>query len=201
MRTGDPEIGLPVLAPFEIDVFPHTFNFGGIVSWKGEFKQLRVDNLDNFINNQLTINIITMKSKFNFTFPDIIAQGFEDIRGHVFSYLPFWTYGDFYMAPNNIHLTGDAKFGITRDGFLDLKDLNVNVNIEKIVCKMDNILTGGDLSDLLNVIIPDIVPAALREFPEDVSRIVNNMMMPTLKKFFGSINIKDLTTTTKKETL
>lgn len=68
-------------------------------SWKGVFTNLRVDNLDTFINNKLTFSMITMKSKFNFTFPDIIAQGFQDIRGHVFTVLPHWAYGDFYVAP------------------------------------------------------------------------------------------------------
>lgn len=43
--------------------------------------------------------MLTMKSKFNFTFPDIVAQGFQDIRGHVFSVMPQWAYGDFRVAP------------------------------------------------------------------------------------------------------
>lgn len=89
-------------------------------------------------------------------------------------------------------MTGETKMGITRDGYLDLKSLHVELQIEQLDCKMDNLLTGGDLSDLLNVIIPDIVPASLREFPEETSRIMNDMMFPTLKKIFGSIKIKNI---------
>lgn len=32
MRTGDPEMGMPVLAPFQADKLPHSFRFGPIVS-------------------------------------------------------------------------------------------------------------------------------------------------------------------------
>lgn len=70
-----------------------------IDSWEGVFTNLRVDNLDTFINHKLTFSMLTMKSKFNFTFPDIVAQGFQDTRGHFFMVMPQWAYGDFHVAP------------------------------------------------------------------------------------------------------
>lgn len=33
MKTGNPDLGIPVLAPFESDYFPNSFSFGGIIEW------------------------------------------------------------------------------------------------------------------------------------------------------------------------
>lgn len=33
MKTGNPDLGIPVLAPFESDHFPNSFSFGGIIEW------------------------------------------------------------------------------------------------------------------------------------------------------------------------
>lgn len=33
MKTGDPELDIPVLAPFESDYFPNAFSFDGIIEW------------------------------------------------------------------------------------------------------------------------------------------------------------------------
>lgn len=33
MKTGNPDLGIPVLAPFESDRFPNSFSFGGIIEW------------------------------------------------------------------------------------------------------------------------------------------------------------------------
>lgn len=68
-------------------------------SLDGILKNLVVENLDGFINNKLTFNVITLRSKFNFTFPDVKVRGFEDLWGSVFNLLPIWGYGDFYINP------------------------------------------------------------------------------------------------------
>lgn len=158
--------------------------------------------------------MITMKSKFNFTFPDIIAQGFQDIRGHVFTVLPHWAYGDFYVAPvskfkshisnknlslilfffkkKDVKFFGEAKMSINREGFLNMDRLTAEMYMDEFNSKMDNLLTGGDLSDLLNRIIPDIVPSSLDNFPERVTAKLQKKILPVANAILNTINIKEI---------
>uniref|UniRef100_A0A336N1C5 CSON011029 protein n=1 Tax=Culicoides sonorensis TaxID=179676 RepID=A0A336N1C5_CULSO len=192
MRTGDPEKGIPVLAPFETDYMENSFSFEGIISWSGVFKNLKVENMDNFINHKLTFSLLTMRSKFNFTLPDIIAQGFQDIRGHVFTVLPHWAYGNFRIAPTNVRFFGDAKLSINRDGFLNMDRLTASLYLDEFNSRMDNLLTGGDLSELLNRVIPDIVPSSLDNFPDRVTAKLEKKMLPVINMFLNTINIKEI---------
>ncbi|XP_063695687.1 uncharacterized protein LOC134827082 [Culicoides brevitarsis] len=192
MRTGNPELGIPVLAPFETDHFEGSFDFEGLLSWTGEFHNLRIDNLDTFINNKLTFNMLTMKAKFNFTFPDIVVQGFQDIRGHVFTVMPQWAYGDFRIAPVNVRMFGETKIKINRDGFLNAESLQVELYLDEFNCHFENLLTGGDLSDLLNQVIPDIVPSALNNFPERVTAKIQKKFLPIMNMILNRVNVKDI---------
>jgi hypothetical protein len=193
MKTGDPALGIPPLAPLEIDHVPVKINIGNILELKGDFKNLRIDNLDHFVNNKLDVSIIKMKASFEFTFPDLIFSGFEDVNAKVFSVAPFWAHGNFSIAPKNVQITGDIKVSVSLNGNLNLKDMNIGLKMEGLDCNIENMLTGGDLSDLLNNMVSEILPATLRKFPEDISRMMKNAMMPILEKIVGSINIKDLT--------
>ena len=87
---------------------------------------------------------------------------------------------------------GEARFSLSIKGNLKINRFDANVKLGGLICKIDNLLTGGDLSDLLNVIIPDLVPSAIENFPDEVSDKLNVMMLPMLDKFFSEININDL---------
>lgn len=153
-----------------------------------------------------------MKSKFNFTFPDIVAQGFQDIRGHVFTIMPHWAYGEFRVAPVSkwiynsfvyicsdksiiwidVRFFGECKMSVNREGFLNMDRISAEMYMDEFNSKMDNLLTGGDFSDLLNQVIPDIVPSAFDNFPEKVTDRLQKKVLPTANKILNTINIKDI---------
>lgn len=74
-------------------------------------------------------------------------------------------------------------------GKLKLKDLKPNLMISKIHCNFDNLLTGGDLSELLNHIIPDLILATLKNCPNEVSRRIEKSMAPVVEFILDKITI------------
>lgn len=70
--------------------------------------------------------------------------------------------------------------------------ITAEMYMDEFNSKMDNLLTGGDLSDLLNQVVPDIVPSALYNFPEKVTDRLQKKVLPIANKILNSINIKDI---------
>lgn len=87
---------------------------------------------------------------------------------------------------------GEARFSLTISGYLKIRSFDVNLILKGLENKIDNLLTGDDLSDLLNVMLPDIIPSAIENFPDEVSKKLNKVMLPFLDYFFSQININDL---------
>lgn len=87
---------------------------------------------------------------------------------------------------------GEAKMSINREGFLNMDRLTAEMYMDEFNSKMDNLLTGGDLSDLLNRIIPDIVPSSLDNFPERVTAKLQKKILPVANAILNTINIKEI---------
>lgn len=81
---------------------------------------------------------------------------------------------------------------INRDGFLNMDSITAEMYMDEFNVKMDNLLTGGDLSDLLNQVIPDIVPSSFNNFPERVSARLQKKVLPIANKILNTINIKGI---------
>lgn len=81
---------------------------------------------------------------------------------------------------------------INRDGFLNMDRITAEMYMDEFNVKMDNLLTGGDLSDLLNQVIPDIVPSSFNNFPERVSARLQKKVLPIANKILNTINIKGI---------
>lgn len=81
---------------------------------------------------------------------------------------------------------------INRDGFLNMDSITAEMYMDEFNVKMDNLLTGGDLSDLLNQVIPDIVPSSFNNFPERVSSRLQKKVLPIANKILNTINIKGI---------
>lgn len=61
--------------------------------------------------------------------------------------------------------------------------------MERMESRFDNLITGGDLSDLLNEVIPDLIPSALRNFPNQVSEKLHKTFYPILAEFVKNIRV------------
>lgn len=81
---------------------------------------------------------------------------------------------------------------VNREGFLNMDRITAEMYMDEFNSKMDNLLTGGDFSDLLNQVIPDIVPSAFDNFPEKVTDRLQKKVLPIANKILNTINIKDI---------
>lgn len=61
------------------------------------------------------------------------------------------------------------------------------MTMDSLNCRFDNLVTGGDFSDMMNCIMEDMIPAAIKTFPKMVSAKVEAIMWPILEIIIDGI--------------
>lgn len=68
-------------------------------------KYLYMAGASDFIDHECTFSLLRLNTKFNFTIPELIINGHEDLSGRIFKLAPYWGYGLFHL-----NITGGLFF-------------------------------------------------------------------------------------------
>uniref|UniRef100_A0A182JMR6 Hemolymph juvenile hormone binding protein n=1 Tax=Anopheles atroparvus TaxID=41427 RepID=A0A182JMR6_ANOAO len=191
LRTGDPERGIPVLAPLQTDRLDVDLSFGGLLDFTAILRNLFVDGLDRF-RGTLTLNVMQMEFRYDITFPDVVARGHYDANGRLFGLIPVFGIGNFQVAPRNLRIQGTALLRQLPSGYLHMPALNANVRLDSLQNNIEGMLLGGDLSDLLNVVIQDLIPSVLINFAPEVTEIISRVGIPIADSILNTMTMDDL---------
>lgn len=139
-------------------------------------------------------------------------SGFYDMNGRMYGLIPIFGIGNFFIRPKGVLLTGAATIGDNGEGMLTLTDFTIQLMIDSLEVRrkiyvsnnmlilfpyyfqtnIQGMLLGGDLSDLLNEVIQDIVPSILRNFPEGMSNLLSAAIFPMANRFLATRTMEDL---------
>ncbi|XP_058116738.1 uncharacterized protein LOC131288390 [Anopheles ziemanni] len=191
LRTGDPERGIPVMAPLQTDQLDVDLSFGGLLDFTAILRNLFVDGLDRF-EGTLTLNVMQMEFRYDFLFPDVIARGHYDANGRLFGLIPVFGFGNFHVAPRNLRIQGTALLRQLPSGYLHMPQLNANVRLASLQNNIEGMLLGGELSDLLNEVIQDLIPSVLVNFAPQVSEIISRVGIPIADSILNTMTLDDL---------
>ncbi|XP_050070982.1 uncharacterized protein LOC126558935 [Anopheles maculipalpis] len=191
LRTGDPERGIPVMAPLQTDRLDVDLSLGGLLDFTAILRNLFVDGLDRF-QGTLTLNVMQMEFRYDFLFPDVIARGQYDADGRVFGLIPVFGFGNFHVAPRDLRIQGTALLRQLPSGYLHMPELKANVRLGSLQNNIEGMLLGGELSDLLNVVIQDLVPSVLINFAPEVSEIISRVGIPIADSILNTMTLDDL---------
>ncbi|XP_055603654.1 uncharacterized protein LOC129751909 [Uranotaenia lowii] len=195
MRTGNPESGFPVLAPFFHPDAHVNVSFGGLFDLDARFFPFHMTGLDEFVGRlQVDLsNLQNIRFPFEFRYNDEIQMhGFYDMIGRMYGLIPIFGFGDFRIRPRGVLLTGWANVMDNGEGFLTLSDFSISLQMDSLESNIQGLLLGGDLSDLLNVVIEDIVPSMLRRFPEGMTQLLTTLVTPMANRFLATRRMEDL---------
>ncbi|XP_053691326.1 uncharacterized protein LOC128739850 [Sabethes cyaneus] len=192
MRTGNPETGFPVIAPYyNEDLFLNT-SLGGLLDFDMRMTPIRIEGLDAF-DGRLSVDLSNLRFPFEFRYNDeIIIDGFYDMNGRLYGLIPVFGVGNMFIRPKGVLVNGWATIIDNGEGMLALRDFSVSIMIDSLETNIQGMLLGGELSDLLNVVIQDIVPSFLRNFPDLTTRVLTAFVEPLLNRFLATRSMEDL---------
>ncbi|XP_040160160.1 uncharacterized protein LOC120898406 [Anopheles arabiensis] len=191
LRTGDPERGIPVMAPLETDRLDVDLSLGGLLDFTAILRNLFVDGLDRF-QGTLTLNVMQMEFRYDFLFPDVVARGHYDANGRLFGLIPVFGLGNFHVAPRDLRIQGTALLRQLPSGYLHMPELKANVRLGSLQNNIEGMLLGGELSDLLNVVIEDLIPSVLINFAPEVTDIISRVGIPIADSVLNTMTLEDL---------
>ncbi|XP_053660333.1 uncharacterized protein LOC128709359 [Anopheles marshallii] len=191
LRTGDPERGIPVMAPLQTERLDVDLSLGGLLDFTAILRNLFVDGLDRF-QGTLTLNVIQMEFRYDFLFPDVIARGHYDANGRLFGLIPVFGIGNFNVAPRDLRIQGTALLRQLPSGYLHMPELKATVRLGSLQNNIEGMLLGGELSDLLNVVIQDLVPSVLVNFAPEVTEIISRVGIPIADSILNTMTLDDL---------
>ncbi|XP_058822061.1 uncharacterized protein LOC131683782 [Topomyia yanbarensis] len=192
MRNGNPETGFPVIAPyFNEDLFINA-SLGGLVDFDVRMTPIHIEGLDAFVG-RLGVDLSNLRFPFEFRYDDeIIINGFYDMNGRLYGLIPIFGVGNVFIRPKGVLATGWATIVDNGEGMLALSDFSLSLMIDSLDTNIEGMLLGGELSDLLNVVIQDIVPSFLRNFPEGVTNLLTAFVKPLANRFLATRSMEDL---------
>uniref|UniRef100_A0A182QKK9 Hemolymph juvenile hormone binding protein n=1 Tax=Anopheles farauti TaxID=69004 RepID=A0A182QKK9_9DIPT len=191
LRTGDPERGIPVMAPLQTVQLNVDLSLGGLLDFSAILRNLFVDGLDRF-QGTLTLNVMLMEFRYDFLFPDVVAQGHYDADGRLFGLIPVFGVGNFHVAPRDLRIQGTAQLRQLPSGYLHMNELKANVRLGSLQNNIEGMLIGNELSDLLNVVIQDLVPSVLVNFAPEVTEIISRVGIPLADSILNTMTMDDL---------
>ncbi|XP_065092043.1 uncharacterized protein LOC135712884 [Ochlerotatus camptorhynchus] len=192
MRTGNPETGMPVLAPYFNENVLMNVSFGGLFEFDARFTPIHIEGLDAF-QGRLQVDLSTLQFPYEFRYDDeIVMSGFYDMNGRMYGLIPIFGMGNFFIRPKGVHINGTATITDDGEGMLTLADFTIQLMIDSLETNIQGMLLGGDLSDLLNEVIQDIVPSIFRNFPEGMTNLMSAAILPMANRFLATRTMEDL---------
>ena len=125
-----------------------------------------------------------MRVDFEFKFPDISAYGDYDTLGRLFRLIPLFGIGKFKQEPKDLLIKGSVKLGRSADSasvFIKPKTFEIHVTVGSWSNEVTGMLLGGELNDLLNLVMQDLIPSVINNFEPQISKILHDVILEIYK--------------------
>lgn len=190
MTCGIPDLGVPVLAPFELDHFEVDVAQTGL-KFKGEMNNLLVDGLNEFEIKNVHINVLKLQLTFELYFASIRTKGDYRAKGKVIGLFPFNRKGPFHFNVNGITLKGSVKVGISGEN-VQVRELQITPTIETVNSDLKNVFLLPLNTFIFNRIVEGVLPGMINDNQEDITAAIEDNLKPVINELLGDLTLQDL---------
>lgn len=182
-------------------------------------KNFVLNNLDHFEVHEMSYNYDNNRLTYDITLPDTRAEGWYDLHGFLGTMIPIFGTGNFHFSPAQWRFQGHIDIGtgafdklIVENFYMRLSVRNVDVSenlyhffpmpywhsfkyIRSLVFSQsffENLLLGGELGDLINVVISDFAVILLDKFHVSVSATLEENVGPIFNTILNMFTFEEL---------
>merc|ERR1711970_98694 len=191
MPNGIPELNIPVLDPFEVDI-PHIHIESDSVKIDADITDLVIQYLSTFEieNVHLDIEGLGLQLKLNMD----LLQGDADynLDGTIFSFIPIYGEGPMWLKLINLDLNADAAVTINAEGFVQVETMDITADFTEIQLHLDGLLGGGDFGEVINQILNLMGKFIWDELKDKLFPEIDNALTNFLNEALKGCSITDL---------
>ncbi|XP_054707610.1 uncharacterized protein LOC129217350 [Uloborus diversus] len=165
MIKGLPEIGMPVLDPFqEKDIY---------VPFNDDMAAVSLKLLEVAVEDASKFTIQNLKADTDLSFhteiliPQLSSFGVYDVKGTIGKIFPLWGNGSFSINMTEINIIGDGKC-ISKNKSLELNTLNLDLSWDQLNIYAENLLGSGDFSKAVMKMLSKVAKNMFVKNKEDI---------------------------------
>lgn len=190
MTCGMPDLGIPVLAPFELDHFETNIEQSGL-KFKGAVDNVLIDGLNEFDIKNVHINLLKLQLTFEFYFGSIRTKGDYSAKGKAIGFLPFDRKGPFRFNVNGLTLKGSVKVALSGDK-LQVRELIITPTIKSVNSNLKNVFLLPLNTFIFNRIVEGVVPGAINDNQQDIAEMIEENLKPVINELLAELTLQDL---------
>ncbi|XP_046990799.1 uncharacterized protein LOC124595927 [Schistocerca americana] len=183
-RTLDP---LEVAGPININVD------NDMIALAGNVSNIRVDKLSTFETISGSFSIVGFKLSVVVHFEEIFASGEYNLDGALLSgLLLVYGQGPFTISVQNSTFSIDIALKSTSENVPYIDQLIIDYDIPIVQTNFTGLLGGGDLSDVTNEIISDLVPQILDNQKDNLLGAIVPVIVDAANEAISAYTLNDI---------
>uniref|UniRef100_A0A1Y9H297 Hemolymph juvenile hormone binding protein n=1 Tax=Anopheles dirus TaxID=7168 RepID=A0A1Y9H297_9DIPT len=190
MVCPNPDLGLPVLAPFELDHFEVDVDQKGL-KFKGEVNGVVVDGLNEFEIKNIDIKMLKLQVDFEFYFAAIRTKGKYKAKGKALGLFPFNRSGKFRFDVKGLTVKGSVKVALKGDK-VQVRDLIITPTIKSVKSDLRNVFLLPFNTFIFNRIVEGVVPGMINDNQDDITQSIEENLKPAINAALGELSLQDL---------
>jgi len=192
MPTGIPELGIPILDPFDVPHFdiPHIEETG--VTADITIDGLTIKNLASFETKTVHLDVVGLSLELELDVPLLRGDAIYSLDGSIFSLFPLYGNGDMYIELSGLAIRAAAGVLIDAEGKVQVTDMNLGADFDNAVLHLDNLLGGGDFGETINNLLSALAPTIWDQFKDLVFNELNTVLTKIINDELGKCPIQDI---------
>ncbi|RLU20129.1 hypothetical protein DMN91_006735 [Ooceraea biroi] len=189
MKTGDEELGLPILDPFVMKEVPLKVD-EEMIKVDGFLTNLRVDSLSEYNVLSGNFQLIGLKFSMNLSWPQIVASTDYAIDATVNDF-EIYGKGKIDVAAHDF-VFGTTVTLVVNGKYLKVKSLSSKFSLKALDFKITGLFNDEEVSEVISSVISDIVPEFINNYQDQLAQQVDALLTKQLDAFLATKTIGDL---------
>ncbi|XP_050079080.1 uncharacterized protein LOC126565915 [Anopheles maculipalpis] len=190
MVCGNPDLGIPVLAPLKVDHLEMEIN-QKLFQIGGELNDMVVEGLNEFEIKHIDIKVLKLQMDFEFYFGAIRTKGKYKAKAKLIGLLPLVRFGSFRFDAKGLTVKGSATIGISGDK-LQIRKLTITPTIKSVRSDVKNVFLQPVVNFMFNRVVEGVVPGLINNNQQQITQLIEEQLKPMLNEMLGDISLQDL---------
>jgi len=194
MITGSPELGVPVLDPFQVPEFEDIHLDEDVIKADIAIKDLVIKNLSTFETEISHLELSDLSLELELRISDLRGDAWYNLTGLVLELIPLYGHGAMWLEIYELDLYAKAAVVINEEGFLQANQMKISANFTSIKTHLDGLMDGGNFGDSINNLL-NLLGDFIWDFVKDpLFELLEGLLTDVINDALDGCNIADLIT-------
>ncbi|XP_040151371.1 uncharacterized protein LOC120893500 [Anopheles arabiensis] len=190
MVCPNPALGIPVLAPFELEHVEMELK-DRLIQFKGELNKVVVDGLNEFEIVKIDVKPLKLRVDFELFFGALRTKGKYKTKLKLIGVLPVNRFGSFRFDLKGLTVKGGASVAISGDK-LQVRDLVITPTLKSVRSDVRGIFLNPVASFAFNRMVELAVPGLINNNQQAITQAIEQQLKPAINEMLGDISLQDL---------